>query len=263
MGVDLLHVLASGDIHRLPQVRAVTDVQLAEHIIRSDREYGKVRVLIARHAATDQQLREAGSLGYVDRTGVQPRHIPQGFHPARPIDDRLGVVEHDVGGLDQYRHVLVGTLPHHVGTVLYTGILIGVRDDRHVGRRGHARPFPGRIETQGREIREETARRILTVYIKEAVIRPPLTVLDTGALGGVQVRPVALLYQRVDILETAVGVVDRLAPFVRLLAVQHGHDQVVREQSTGTDILVHRLDLGRETFLKVVPQHATFTVPDV
>jgi phage repressor protein C with HTH and peptisase S24 domain len=73
-------------------------------------------------------------------------------------------------------------LPHHVGTVLYTGILIGVRDDRHVGRRGHARPFPGRIETQGREIREETARRILTVYIKEAVIRPPLTVLDTGVL---------------------------------------------------------------------------------
>ena len=86
---------------------------------------------------------------------------------------------------------------------------------------------------------------------------------SAAALGGVQVRPVALLYQRVDILETAVGVVDRLAPFVRLLAVQHGHDQVVREQSTGTDILVHRLDLGRETFLKVVPQHATLTVPDV
>ena len=192
LGVDLLHVLASGDIHRLPQVRAVTDVQLAEHVVSTHGQYGQVVVVIARHAATDQQLREAGSLGYVDRTGVQPRHIPQGFHPARPIDDRLGVIKHDVGGLDQYRHVLVGTLPHHIGPVLYTGILIGVRDDRHVGRRGHARPFPGRIETQGREIREETARRILyCLYIKEAVIRPPLPVLDTGALGGVQVRPKA------------------------------------------------------------------------
>ena len=56
MGIDLLHVLASGDIHRLPQIWAVTDVQLAEHVVRADREHGKVRVLIARHAATDQQL---------------------------------------------------------------------------------------------------------------------------------------------------------------------------------------------------------------
>lgn len=107
------------------------------------------------------------------------------------------------GARDQYRHVLVGALPHHVGTVLYTGILIGVRmivmladGDTPV----HSRAY----RDAGRKSERKLPAVYLLVHIKEAVIRPPLTVLDTGALGGAY-RAVALLYQRVDILETTVG----------------------------------------------------------
>ena len=103
---------------------------------------------------------------------------------------------------------------------------------------------------------------VLGVQIAETVIQPPFSLLGLGALQHGEVAGCVLLHQGLEVLEVGVLVEHRFGPLCLMLLkplFRHGEGQ----RAIGTQLLVHGLDILKESRPDIDPQDGLLTVVDI
>ena len=250
--VDVLEVDTLREVDGLCKVRAVPDIDILQKRKVTDVQLCEVRIRVPGGVRADLEVGQSFAGREVSEADHVTGNVADVEQLGRGVDVSLSVVDIVKRTHESCRHVPLAAGLNEDRTEFDTRVDVRVRRQRDIRLC---------VATKRDRVRQGVARVELGVEIPKSVVQPPLPLFGLGALQHGEVGRVAVVDQRVDVLELRVFIEDCFRPLL-LMSFEERFDCLVG-QATSAEVEVHRSDFYREGVSKVVPHDRVLAIINV